>query len=282
MPKRRAAQPQQDTISTSTKRQRRRHPATVESTGKTAAAAGSSASSTTTADRGLPSPSPVAAQAGAAQVTVAAIADTHGVLDDDLLAQLRDAAPAHLLHMGDVGDCSRKSRLRGLTLLERLSSSLDSAVPITAVAGNVDEPDKALMATLGHAASVEIAGWRLLLVHGHAEGLQINAHGVMDEGLTDRVATERADAVLFGHSHKPLVARQLLVGDESPPPPQQPTSWPLNRSGDTASYSKSDRGALLLNPGSAGPRRFKLPRCWFLLRLYADAIEIERRDFGAS
>ena len=69
---------------------------------------------------GLPSPSPVAAQAGAAQVTVAAIADTHGVLDDDLLAQLRDAAPAHLLHMGDVGDCSRKSRLRGLTLLERL------------------------------------------------------------------------------------------------------------------------------------------------------------------
>jgi len=80
MPKRRAAQPQQDTISTSTKRQRRRHPATVESTGKTAAAAGS-ASSTTTADRGLPSSSP-------AQVTVAAIADTHGVLDDDLLAQL--------------------------------------------------------------------------------------------------------------------------------------------------------------------------------------------------
>ena len=205
--------------------------------------------------------------------TVAAIADTHGVLDDELLAQLRNlGAVDHVLHMGDIGD-ARASRLSGLAVLERLREFGDRSTPVTAVAGNVDAPEKALMATLPYSQLVDLAGWRLLLVHGHLDGLKISAHGVMDEGLVARASKERADVVLFGHSHKPLVARR---GDGAMPLPINPgeATWSVSRS------SASSENLVLLNPGSAGPRRFKLPRCWFVLRLYKSRIDIERKDIG--
>ena len=204
--------------------------------------------------------------------TVAAIADTHGVLDDELLAQLRNMGTVdHVLHMGDIGD-SRASRLSGLAVLERLREFVGMSTPITAVAGNVDEPETALMAKLPYSKLVELAGWRLLLVHGHRDGLKISAHGVMDEGLAARARKEGADVVLFGHSHKPLVAR---LGDGAMPLPIDPdvATWSVDRSS-----SASCEDLVLLNPGSAGPRRFKLPRCWFVLRLHETRIDIEQRD----
>ena len=209
--------------------------------------------------------------------TVAAIADTHGVLDDDLLLQLRDLGTVdHLLHMGDIGDTQKKSRLPGLALLQRLREFAGGSTPVTAVAGNVDEPDKALMMTLPYSTLVDLAGWRLLLVHGHMDGLKISAHGVMDKGLAALARRDRADIVLFGHSHKPLVARQEADGMPLPIAPDQ-TTWSV-RHGSGSSHD----GLLLVNPGSAGPRRFKLPRCWFVLRLYKWSIEIERRDIGVD
>jgi putative phosphoesterase len=207
--------------------------------------------------------------------TVAAIADTHGVLDDQLLAQLRNVgAVDHVLHMGDIGD-ARASRLSGLTVLERLREFGGTSTPVTAVAGNVDASEKALMAKLPYSKLVHLAGWRLLLVHGHLDGLKISAHGVMDEGLVVRAIKERADVVLFGHSHKPLVARRGVGAMPLPIDPDEGT-WSVSRS----SSASSGEDLVLLNPGSAGPRRFKLPRCWFVLRLHESRIDIERRDIG--
>lgn len=211
-------------------------------------------------------------------VVVAAIADTHGVLDNTMLDQLQEAAPMHVLHMGDIGD-PRKSRLSGAVLLKRLSTSLGSGVK--AVAGNVDEPDHDLMATLPYFVLTEIAGWRLLLVHGHADGLRVNAHGIMDKGLLARVAEMDADIILFGHSHKPLVARQAATG--RPPSQLFPLEtdqkmWLLHR--DVVCAPATPKSRFLVNPGSAGPRRFRLPRCWFLMRVQTNSIEIERKDFG--
>jgi putative phosphoesterase len=51
------------------------------------------------------------------------------------------------------------------------------------------------------------------------------------------------DIVIAGHSHKPVIRR--------------------------------DRGVLYLNPGSAGPRRFKLPVCIGRLRVEGERIEAE-------
>lgn len=100
-------------------------------------------------------------------------------------------------------------------MLYQLAAALPPGTPIRAVAGNVDEPDKGLMATgLPHITSVEINGWRLLLTHGHAPGLEINARGVMDS-LRAEVASRCANVVLFGHSHVPLVAH---AGQATSPP----------------------------------------------------------------
>ena len=213
-----------------------------------------------------PEPAAPAALGSSPFVVVAAVADTHGVLDPKLLEQLREAAPSYLLHMGDIGDPARKSRLDGTGVLQQLAALPDSSSPpptVHAVAGNVDEPDKELMATgLPHIASVEVAGWRLLLTHGHAPGLEINVRGVMDR-LRGEVDSRCANVVLFGHSHVPLVAYD---GAASPPQPITPNEegnmWSVSR----LSSSGEENPTLLINPGSAGPRRFKLPRCWFLLR----------------
>ena len=239
-------------------------------------------------------------------IVVAAIADTHGVLDAGFLAQLRAAAPAHVLHMGDVGDPRRKSRLAGAptrlpaaavipqrmttrrsdgaggALLEALRAALAPDTTLSAVAGNVDEPDKALMASglLGgrssraagrcagaggaHSVVVEIYGWRLFLTHGHAPGLLVNAQGVMDAGMRSRTSEVGADVVLFGHSHKPLVARHARRDAAGPPEPVAPLvggQWSIDRDGGGGGGGGVGGGLLLLNPGSAGPRRFTLPRC---------------------
>lgn len=202
---------------------------------------------------------------------VAAIADTHGVLGDNLLAQLRDVAPEHVLHMGDIGD-ARKGRLRGPALLEDLRASLPGSTSLTAVAGNVDERDEHLLAARLHfSEAVDIAGWRMLLTHGHLPGLKINASGVTDEGMRRCIAAQGIDAVLFGHSHKPLVAWMNEGGNRK--------ADPLRFGSDGTCVVPRDRSrVLLLNPGSAGPQRFKLPRCWYLLRLAPDHLEVERRD----
>jgi putative phosphoesterase len=81
----------------------------------------------------------------------------------------------------------------------------------------------------------EINGQRVLIRHIFGELHQL------DQSAHKTIETHRPDILIFGHSHRPY--RQQL-----------------NRT-------------LLFNPGSAGPRRFNLPRTVGLLTFYSSGID---------
>jgi hypothetical protein len=128
---------------------------------------------------------------------VGVISDTHGLLRPEALQALQGAE--HILHAGDVGD-------------PEILSALGNIAPVTAIRGNIDEGG-----VCGHLPAtelVELGGRSIYMLHD-VKKLDLNPEAA---GIV---------AVLFGHSHKPLV------------------EW--------------RGGVLFLNPGSAGPRRFQLP-----------------------
>ena len=97
-----------------------------------------------------------------------------------------------ILHAGDIGG-------------EHVLEALRAIAPVTFVRGNNDNDN-------GYDIMyVSLGGRRILLTHI----------------FRPELLKERADIIVFGHSHKP---HSEIVG-----------------------------GVLLFNPGSAGPRRFKLP-----------------------
>lgn len=128
---------------------------------------------------------------------VGVISDTHGLLRPEALKALQSAE--HILHAGDVGDPAILDTLRTIA-------------PATAIRGNIDEggPCDHLPPT----ELVELNGRGIYMLHD-VKQLDLNPEAA---GIA---------AVVFGHSHKPLVEQR--------------------------------RGVLFLNPGSAGPRRFQLP-----------------------
>jgi uncharacterized protein len=103
-----------------------------------------------------------------------------------------------LLHAGDIG---------GVDVLRTLSG----VAPVHAVRGNVDTG--AALAHVPERLDVDLGGLRVHLVHRPQD--------------IDRDAATRADLVVCGHTHKPLI--------------------------------DDVHGTLRVNPGSAGPRRFSLP-----------------------
>lgn len=129
---------------------------------------------------------------------IGVISDTHGLLRPEVRDVFRDVD--HILHAGDIG---------GAAVL----ADLAAIAPVTACAGNNDGWRRG---PAGKTARVELGGLRFLLVH------------VRDDART-LLRREPADVVVFGHSHKPLEARE--------------------------------DGVWWFNPGSAGPRRFSLPVC---------------------
>ncbi len=105
-----------------------------------------------------------------------------------------------ILHAGDVGS---GAVLRGL----------ESIAPVEAVQGNVDSDDLFLPRTYAS----QIDGLDILVTHGNELG----------SPTPDKLAARyRADVIVFGHTHRPIIRR---LG---------PT--------------------LVVNPGAAGPRRFNL------------------------
>ncbi|MGQ7816275.1 metallophosphoesterase family protein [Metapseudomonas furukawaii] len=142
------------------------------------------------------------------------IADTHGLLRPQALAALKGCH--HILHAGDIGKPEILDALRQLA-------------PLTVVRGNNDTQDWAL--DIPHDATLCLGGARLYLVHDQAD---------IPPGLT----TRGIDAIITGHSHKPLVT--------------------------------SRDGILHVNPGSAGPRRFSLPISVGFL-LVGDGVRAELR-----
>ena len=130
-------------------------------------------------------------------ITVGVISDTHGLLRPEAVEAL--AGSDLIIHAGDVGDPAIIDRLRAIA-------------PVFAVRGNIDKGNWA--ARLPMTELVEAGGRLLFVLHDIAE-------------LDLDPAAAGFAAVVFGHSHQPLIARR--------------------------------DGVLFLNPGSAGPRRFKLP-----------------------
>jgi uncharacterized protein len=128
---------------------------------------------------------------------VGVISDTHGLLRPEALQVLEGAE--RILHAGDVGD-------------PEILLALNKIAPTTAIRGNIDEGG-----ACGHLPAtelIELGGNSIYMLHD-VKKLDLNP------------AAAGIAAVVFGHSHKPLL------------------EW--------------RRGVLFLNPGSAGPRRFQLP-----------------------
>ena len=114
------------------------------------------------------------------------------------------AAVDHILHGGDVGD--------GEVLVD-----LQAMAPVTAVYGNVDGPE--LRAKLPRVATIRLDGFDIVVTHGDQFGSPTPAK--LHE------AFPRADIIVFGHTHRPLLE---LV----------------------------DKTVTVMNPGGAGAARFNL------------------------
>src|SRR5438874_9383809 len=132
-------------------------------------------------------------------MVIGVISDTHGLLRTEVFEAL--AGVELILHAGDVG---------GQSILVELAT----IAPVRAVYGNCDAPGEP-----GLAASIDldIEGLSIHVSHGHELG---------QPTPSKLVARYRADVLVFGHTHKPLV--------------------------------EHSGSRLVLNPVAAGPRRFDL------------------------
>jgi uncharacterized protein len=152
-----------------------------------------------------------------ADVRIGVISDTHGKLRDEVFAHFEGVD--RILHAGDIGHAG--------ILVE-----LESIAPVTAVWGNTDHFE--IRASVPEIARLELAGRKVVVVHGHQVGSPTPA--ALDAAYDD------ADIIVFGHTHRPLEERLA--------------------------------GRLYLNPGGAGAPRFGLPPSIMLLTVRAADDEV--------
>jgi putative phosphoesterase len=131
------------------------------------------------------------------RVEVGLVSDTHGLLRPGVLPLMEGCDL--IVHAGDVGE-------------SHILEALEEIAPVTAVRGNTDHGS--LGAALPLTEVVQAAGRALYVIH------------ILDDLDLDPVAAG-VDAVIHGHTHRPLVEERS--------------------------------GVLYVNPGSCGPRRFDLP-----------------------
>jgi len=134
-------------------------------------------------------------------VKIGVISDTHGYLDPRV-HDLFDGVE-HILHAGDIGP-------------ESIVVELERIAPVTAVLGNND-----VGLPYRETELVEVANRKFLLHH-------IVTPDQPDASLQHRLAQNKPDAVIFGHSHKP--------------------------------HCQTIETTLFFNPGYAGKPRFNLRR----------------------
>ena len=103
------------------------------------------------------------------------ISDTHGFLDPKIPGLF--AGVSHILHAGDIGPDS-------------IIAELEAVAPITAVLGNTDSS-----AMFRLTETVTLAG-RKFLIHHIVDPRELK------EPLRLRIARERPDVVVFGHTHR--------------------------------------------------------------------------------
>jgi putative phosphoesterase len=143
-------------------------------------------------------------------VRVGLISDTHGKLRSEVFTHFHGVD--HILHAGDIEDPD-------------ILVALATIAPVAAVYGNTDGFH--LRRQLSEKVELELAGQRIVLIHGH----QFGSPHPPDLAA----AFPDADIVVFGHTHRPLAER---IGS-----------------------------ALFINPGAAGPARFGLRPSVALLQL---------------
>ncbi|HKC41114.1 MAG TPA: metallophosphoesterase family protein [Gemmatimonadales bacterium] len=141
------------------------------------------------------------------------ISDTHGMLRPQVFEIFKEVD--HILHGGDVG--------RSELLIE-----LGALAPVTAVYGNADGLD--LRAQLPQVAEIELDGFIIVVTHGDQFG--------SPNPVRLHEAFPRAEIIVFGHSHRPLLE---LV----------------------------DKTVTVMNPGGAGSPRFGIPPSVGILELEA-------------
>lgn len=141
---------------------------------------------------------------------VGLVSDTHlprfgSALPRALEAGLRAAGITRILHMGDF------TQPLAVPLFEAIA-------PFEAVAGNNDPRE--IRRWYGERKVVRIERARIGMVHGHAG--RRGAH----ENALDAFAGGRVDAILYGHSHRPRVAR--IAGGPLVANPGSPTDKRVN------------------------------------------------------
>lgn len=180
-----------------------------------------------------------------ARVT-AFVSDTHGLVDTELIEQLTRLCPEQILHAGDVG--------KKPGLAQPVLAKLAEVAPVLAVPGNTDGPCRGttrhvvhklrlpLLATsdIGGNGGVEDAevDVRILIVHGNGPALIKNTSSgglTISTDASDLIKQSQPNLVYFGHSHVPGIG-------------------------------SISRDVWWVNPGSAGPQRFKLARSFGLMR----------------
>jgi putative phosphoesterase len=149
---------------------------------------------------------------------VGVISDTHGLVREEALAALRGSDV--IVHAGDIGS-------------PEVLNALERIAPTQAVRGNNDRDEwgRALPLT----RVVELGAHLVYLLHDIAD-LDVNP------------AAAGFAAVIYGHSHKPLIEER--------------------------------EGVLYLNPGSAGPRRFRLPIAVARIRVSMQGLDAELIQLG--
>jgi hypothetical protein len=139
---------------------------------------------------------------------IGVISDTHGFLDPRV--EKIFAGVDHILHAGDIGFAS--------IILE-----LEFIAPVTAVLGNND-----LDLTFRLTEAVELAQKKFLVHH-------IVSPRDLSDPVATRIARERAEVVVFGHTHK--------------------------------KFAETVNGVFFFNPGYAGKPKFGTERSVALLHL---------------
>lgn len=160
---------------------------------------------------------------------VGLVSDTHGVWDAALSNHFSKVDC--ILHAGDVGSHGGA---------QAVLSHLSQLAPVTAVRGNVDD-DEASIVQLPETSVLQLAGWTVLLLHilgSEAAAAAIDQH--------------QPDIVVHGHSH---VYSSCTVGAGQDQRQQE------------GRQQQQQKQQLHINPGAAGPARFKLGRSAALLML---------------
>jgi len=161
---------------------------------------------------------------------VAVVADTHSRPHPLTLELIAQREPMIILHAGDIGDLS-------------VLDTLEALAPVHAVRGNIDGHADGLPDSL----RLEFADGDDVLLTVYMTHIAVYGPS-LNKPTREHAKRHRADLVVCGHSHVPLLVRD----------------------------KKS--GLPVFNPGSCGPRRFKLPILFGMLELTDTGTRFEHVD----